>query len=237
MCEELTAIYIIYKRKRKKLCVNSSAFEKETVNTPSCLFILALSTVLYKDISFFKQLYLYIYSTELKPIINFFLSLQNKGSLMSTVLTENEVQLGIRLEGVVERDEERRLADVLQHLPLGPRVLSRLRLLHNGGLLQDLHGVQLAGVVTAHLPHQEHLAVRWTRREASFSARQTDKHLLFMACACVRQHGGGGVERSPHLLFPAPLTARSSQCRPSLRGLSGWLGTEQKSPCYNTIRS
>lgn len=109
-----------------------------------------------------------------------------KGSLMSSVLTENEVQLGIRLEGVVERDEERRLADVLQHLALGPRVLGRLRLLHNGGLLQDLHGVQLAGVVTAHLPHQEHLAVRWTRREAPFSARHTDERLLFMARACVR---------------------------------------------------
>lgn len=79
---------------------------------------------------------------------------------MSAVLTENEVQLGVRLEGVVERDEERGLADVLQHLPLGARVLGRLRLLHDGGLLQDFHGVQLASVVAAHLPHQEHLAIR-----------------------------------------------------------------------------
>lgn len=82
-----------------------------------------------------------------------------KGSLMLTILTENEVQLGIRLEGVVERDEERRLADVLQHLPLRPRVLGCLRLLHNRGLLQNLHGVELARVVAAHLPHQEHLAI------------------------------------------------------------------------------
>lgn len=83
-----------------------------------------------------------------------------KGNLMSTVLTENEVQLGIRLEGVVECDEERGLADVLQHLPLGARVLGRLRLLHNGGLLQHFHGVQLSRVVPAHLAHQEHLPVR-----------------------------------------------------------------------------
>lgn len=105
------------------------------------------------------------YSTELKPIVNLSFSLQKirasvKGNLMSTLLTENEVQLGIRLEGVVERDEERRLADVFQHLPLGARVLGRLCLLHNGGLLQDFHGVQLARVMPAHLPHQEHLPVR-----------------------------------------------------------------------------
>lgn len=74
-------------------------------------------------------------------------------------LTENEVQLGIRLEGIVKCDEERRLADVLQHLPLGARVFGRLRLLDDGGLLQNLHGVQLPRIVTAHFPHQEHLAV------------------------------------------------------------------------------
>ena len=75
-------------------------------------------------------------------------------------LTEDEVQLGVRLEGVVQRDEERRLADVLQHLPLGACVLRRLGLLHDGGLLQHLHGVQLPRVVAAHLPYQEHLSVR-----------------------------------------------------------------------------
>lgn len=74
-------------------------------------------------------------------------------------LTENEVQLGIRLEGIVKCDEERRLPDVLQHLPLGACVFGRLRLLDDGGLLQNLHGVQLPRIVTAHFPHQEHLAV------------------------------------------------------------------------------
>lgn len=82
----------------------------------------------------------------------------------SGVLTEDEVQLGVRLEGVVECDEEWRLADVLQDLALRPGVLGRLGLLHDGGLLQHLHGVQLPSIVAAHLPHQEHFAVRWVRR-------------------------------------------------------------------------
>ena len=74
-------------------------------------------------------------------------------------LTEDEVQLGVRLEGVVQRDEEGRLADVLQHLALGACVLGGLGLLHDGGLLQDLHGIQLPRVVAAHLAYEEHLSV------------------------------------------------------------------------------
>lgn len=77
------------------------------------------------------------------------------------ILTENEVQLGVRLEGVVKRDKERRLANMLQHLALAARVFGRLCLLHDGGLLQHFHGVQLPGIVAAHFPHQEHLAVCW----------------------------------------------------------------------------
>jgi len=48
------------------------------------------------------------------------------------------VQLALGLEGVVQGDQEGRLANVLQHLPLGSRVLRRLGLLHNGRLLQHL---------------------------------------------------------------------------------------------------
>lgn len=82
-----------------------------------------------------------------------------EGSFVGDVLTENEVQLGIRLEGVVKCDEEWGLADVLQHLPLSARVFSSLCLLHNSGLFQNLHGVQLSGIVATHLPHQEHLSI------------------------------------------------------------------------------
>lgn len=71
------------------------------------------------------------------------------------------MQLGIRLEGIVKCDEEWGLADVLQHLPLSARVLSGLGLLHNRGLFQHLHGVQLPRIVATHLPHQEHLSVCW----------------------------------------------------------------------------
>lgn len=71
------------------------------------------------------------------------------------------MQLGIRLEGIVKCDEERRLADVLQHLPLCPCVFSSLCLLYNSGLLQNLHGIQLPRIMTTHFPHKEHLAVCW----------------------------------------------------------------------------
>lgn len=84
-----------------------------------------------------------------------------KGSFLQNILTENEVQLGVRLEGVVQCDEERRLADVLQHLPLRPRVFSSLCLLYNSGLFQNLHGIELPCIMTTHFPHQEHLAVCW----------------------------------------------------------------------------
>ena len=80
------------------------------------------------------------------------------------VCTQDEVELGVCLEGVVEGDEEGRLADVLQHVALGARVLRRLGFLDDGGLLQDLHGVQLSGVVAAYLSHQEHLTIRYHRR-------------------------------------------------------------------------
>lgn len=80
---------------------------------------------------------------------------------MKNILTKDEVQLGIRLEGIVKCDEEWRLADVLQHLPLCTRVFSSLCLLYNCSFLQNLHGIQLSCIVTTHFPHQEHFAVCW----------------------------------------------------------------------------
>lgn len=53
-------------------------------------------------------------------------------------LTQDEVQLALRLKGVVERDQEGGLADVLQHLPLSASVLRRLGLLNDSCLLQHL---------------------------------------------------------------------------------------------------
>lgn len=78
---------------------------------------------------------------------------------MWRALTQDEVQLGIRLESVVQRDQEGRLAHQLQHGALGARVLLRLGALHQRRLAQHLHGVQLPRVMPARLPHQEHLAV------------------------------------------------------------------------------
>lgn len=74
-------------------------------------------------------------------------------------LTQDEVQLGVSLEGVVQRDQEGGLAHQLQHRALGTRVLLCLGTLHQGCLAQHLHGIQLARVVPACLPHQEHLPV------------------------------------------------------------------------------
>lgn len=88
------------------------------------------------------------------------------------------MQLGIRLEGVVKCDEEWRLTDVLQHLPLRPCVFSSFCLLYNCGFLQNLHGVQLPRIMTAHFPHQEHLAVRWKvkiNRDREQSSAQSPK--------------------------------------------------------------
>lgn len=73
------------------------------------------------------------------------------------------MELGVSLEGVVQSDEEGRLSDSLQHLPFGLGVFRRLLLLHDGRLLQHLHGVQSAVVHAALLAHQEHLTVRCNR--------------------------------------------------------------------------
>ena len=85
-------------------------------------------------------------------------------------LTQDEVELGLRLEGVVQRHQEGRLPDVLQHLPLRPRVLRALGLLHYGGLPQNLHGVQLPSVVATDFTHEKHLSVSWNGKETSEEA-------------------------------------------------------------------
>ena len=69
------------------------------------------------------------------------------------------MELGRCLEGVVHGDQEGRLADCLQHLPLCPCVLRCLLLLHNVCLLQDLHGIEVATVWAPDLPYKEHLPV------------------------------------------------------------------------------
>lgn len=54
------------------------------------------------------------------------------------LLTQDEMEFGLGLKGVVQRDQERRLANVLQNLPLCPCVFCRLRLLNDRCLLQNL---------------------------------------------------------------------------------------------------
>ena len=75
------------------------------------------------------------------------------------------MELGLGLECVVQSDEEGRLADRLQHLSLGLGVLRGLGFLHDGGLLEHLHGIQLAIVRAANLPHQEHFAIGCHKRK------------------------------------------------------------------------
>ena len=71
------------------------------------------------------------------------------------------MQFAAGLECVVHGDEERTLPDGLQDLSLRLCVLRRLPLLHDGCLLQDLHGVQLALVAAVRLPGQKDFAVSW----------------------------------------------------------------------------
>lgn len=66
----------------------------------------------------------------------------------------------------MQGDQEGRLSDSLQDLPLCLGVLSRLLLLYDGSLLQHFHGVQSTVVHAALLADQEHLAVRCNRPPA-----------------------------------------------------------------------
>ncbi len=84
---------------------------------------------------------------------------QVREQLAAPYILQNEMELGVRLKGVVESDEKGRLAHRRQHLPLRLDMLGRLGLLHNGRLLEHLHRVELAGVGAAALAHQKHLAV------------------------------------------------------------------------------
>lgn len=149
-------------------------------------------------------------------------------------LTQDEVQLGVGLEGVVEGHEEGGLANVLQHLALRARVFGRLGLLHDGGLLQHLHGVQLPGVVAAHLPDQEHFPVRWGRAEGCVCAQATTN------ARNVKHPAGTGPQGPPrshrcsqqshtHLRYPGPSAAQSSPCRPAPRDPSGLLQRRRRS--------
>lgn len=69
------------------------------------------------------------------------------------------MQFGVCLEGIMECNQERRLSDMLEDLSLRACVFCSLRLLHNSGLFQHLHGVEFTGIMAAHLANQEHLAV------------------------------------------------------------------------------
>lgn len=50
-------------------------------------------------------------------------------------LTQDEVQFALRLKGIVKRDQEGRLADVLEHLPLSASMFCCLCLLNNSCFL------------------------------------------------------------------------------------------------------
>lgn len=61
------------------------------------------------------------------------------------------MQLGFRLEGVVQCHQKRRLPDVFQDLPFRPGVLRGFGLLHDRRLFQYFHGIQLPGIMTTYL--------------------------------------------------------------------------------------
>lgn len=58
-------------------------------------------------------------------------------------LTQDEVQLALGLKGVVKRDQEGRLTDVLQNLPLSASVFCCLCFLNDGCFFQDLEEQQI----------------------------------------------------------------------------------------------
>jgi len=93
------------------------------------------------------------------------------------VLTENEVQLGVGLEGVVQGDKKRRLAHCLQHLTLCLGVLSGLLLLNYARLLQHFHGVEAPVINATLLTNQEYFAVCCNKRaQTQLSSTSTVKH-------------------------------------------------------------
>lgn len=69
------------------------------------------------------------------------------------------MQLCVRLEGVMQRNQKRTVPNGLQNLSLRLRMLGRLLLLHDRRFLQDFHGVEPAGVGARSLTHQEHFSV------------------------------------------------------------------------------
>lgn len=60
------------------------------------------------------------------------------------------MKFGFCLEGIVQRHQKRRLPDVLQDLSLRLRVLCGFGLLNYCCLFQNLHGIQLSGIVTTY---------------------------------------------------------------------------------------
>lgn len=81
------------------------------------------------------------------------------------------MELGVRLEGVMQRHEEGRLAHVFQDGPLRPRVLGRLGFGDDGRFPEHFHGVKLVGVVAGEFTDQKHLPVGWrTKKGAGFKA-------------------------------------------------------------------
>jgi len=75
------------------------------------------------------------------------------------------MEFAVSLKGVVHGDEERRLANRLQHFSLGARVLSGFPLLHNGGLLQHFHGVKGASVNSVAFSSQKHFSISCKERK------------------------------------------------------------------------
>ncbi len=59
----------------------------------------------------------------------------------------------------MEGDEKRKISDGLQYIPLSECVLHHLPLLHNGGLLQNLHSKQLPFLPIIDLSDKEDLPI------------------------------------------------------------------------------
>lgn len=75
-------------------------------------------------------------------------------------LTQNKVQFGIGLEGIVKCDEKWIIPDGFENLSFGFGVFGGFLLLYNGGLLQHFHGVQTTVVAATTLSDEKNFAVR-----------------------------------------------------------------------------
>ena len=129
---------------------------------------------------------------------------QKEGHIMIYMpLTQDQVKLGVGLEGIVQSDQEGGVSYRLQHLSLCDGVLRGLGLVHDGCFLQLLEGVQLALVRAGDLAREEDLAV-------GPSAQHSQQLKVFHAHTTLAAHVHCNTHKAMHRLVMHGDTHRHS---------------------------